>query len=154
MAETLEGHLDATGLRFVVLVSRFNGSIADRLLDGARDCLSRHGATDWDEIRVPGSWELPQVAARAARAGKYDAVIALGALIRGETPHFDHIATAAAKGLAETAMSSGVPVTFGVLTADTPEQAMDRSGGKAGNKGWDAALSAIEMARLYRSLDA
>lgn len=153
MAETLEGHLDATGLRFVVLVSRFNASVADRLLAGARDCLSRHGARDWDEIRVPGSWELPQVAAKAARAGKYDAVIALGALIRGETPHFDHIATAAAKGLAETAMSSGVPVTFGVLTADTPEQALDRSGGKAGNKGWDAALSAIEMARLYRSLD-
>lgn len=155
MANVIEGHLDARDLRVALVVSRFNDAVSGRLLDGALDCLRRHGAAE-DRLtvaRVPGSWELPQAAAKIAAAGGFDAVIALGALIRGETPHFDVLAAAVSRGLAEVAMSHGIPVVFGVLTTDTLEQAMERAGAKSGNKGWDAALSGIEMARLFRQLD-
>ncbi|MDX1390064.1 MAG: 6,7-dimethyl-8-ribityllumazine synthase [Acidobacteriota bacterium] len=154
MAKVVEGMLDAKGLRFTLVVSRFNEMICGRLLAGAEDCLVRHGAAA-DEItvvRVPGSWEIPQAARRIATTGNVDAIIALGALVRGETPHFDVLAAEVAKGLAAVASASGVPVSFGVLTTDTVEQALNRSGAKYGNKGWDAALAAIEMAGLFRKL--
>ena len=150
----LEGKLDAKGIRVTLVVSRFNEIITGRLLDGAQDCLRRHGAAD-DAVRVvwvPGSWELPQVAAKIAAGGKTDAIVALSALVRGETPHFDFLAAEVAKGLAAVAQESGLPVIFGVLTADTVEQALDRAGAKSGNKGWEAALSAIEMVDLFRRL--
>lgn len=154
MVKTYDTPLDAKGLRVALVVSRFNEIVSTRLVDGALDCLRRHGAKDADLtiVRVPGSWELPQAARRLAGAGTFDAVVALGALIRGETQHFEVLAHAAARGLAETAASTGVPVILGVLTTDSLEQALDRAGGKGGNKGWDAALSAIEMARLFREL--
>jgi 6,7-dimethyl-8-ribityllumazine synthase len=154
MIKSYETVLDAEGLRVALVVSRFNDTVSTRLLDGALDCLRRHGAKDDDltVVRVPGSWELPQVARRLAGAGAHDAIVALGALIRGETPHFDVIAHATARGLADAASATAVPVILGVLTTDSLEQALDRSGGKGGNKGWDAALSAIEMVRLFRDL--
>jgi len=154
MARILEGQLDARGVRVALVVSRFNDFITDRLLAGALDCLTRHGGADDDRtiVRVPGSWELPLVAQRLAASGQYDAVVALGALIRGETPHFDVLAAEVSKGLAQVALVHGLPVVFGVLTTDTVEQAMDRAGSKSGNKGWDAALSAIEMVSLFRGL--
>jgi 6,7-dimethyl-8-ribityllumazine synthase len=154
MPRTLEGSLDATGARFALVVSRFNDLLTGRLLEGAVDCLMRHGADDGGitVVKVPGSWELPFVAERLAASGKYDAVVALGVLIRGATPHFDYIAAEAAKGLAHAAMDTKVPVAFGVLTTDTLEQAIERSGSKAGNKGWQAAQAAIEMVQLYRAL--
>jgi 6,7-dimethyl-8-ribityllumazine synthase len=154
MPTIIEGHLDAKGLKFALLASRFNDFVTAKLVEGAVDGLVRHGADSQSltVIKVPGSFELPQVAAKLAAEGKYDAIVALGCLIRGETPHFDLIAVEAAKGLAQAALSSGVPVVFGVLTCDTMEQAIDRAGGKAGNKGWDAALAAIEMVSLYRRL--
>lgn len=153
MAKTLEGHLDAKGLKVALIVSRWNETVTERLLASALDCLVRHGAdpAQLTVVKVPGSWELPLAAAKIARSGP-DAVIALGALVRGETPHFDLLAAEAAKGLAQAGLSSGIPVIFGVLTCDTMEQAMDRAGGKAGNKGWDAAEAAIEMASLYKRL--
>ena len=153
MAKILEGHLDAKGLKVALIVSRWNETVTERLLASALDCLVRHGAdpAQLTVVKVPGSWELPLAAAKIARSGP-DAVIALGALVRGETPHFDLLASEAAKGLAQAGLSSGVPVIFGVLTCDTMEQAMDRAGGKAGNKGWDAAEAAIEMASLYKRL--
>ena len=152
--EVLEGKLDAQGLKFALVVSRFNEALSRRLEEGAIDCLVRHGATD-DAItvyRVPGAWEIPLVASRVARHGEVDAVVCLGALVRGGTPHFDLIAAEVAKGIAQTSLSSSVPLTFGVITADTLEQAVERAGTKMGNKGWDAALAAIEMARLYQEL--
>lgn len=154
MPQILEGKLDATGLRFGIAVSRFNDLLTGRLVEGAMDCLLRHGARDEDVVvvRVPGSWELPFAAQRLAAIGTTDAVIALGVLIRGATPHFEYIAAESAKGLAQVAMSSPVPVSYGVLTCDTLEQALERSGSKAGNKGWHAALAAIEMVRLYQQL--
>jgi len=154
MPRTLEGTLDATGARFGLVVSRFNDLLTGRLLEGAIDCLVRHGAADGDitVVKVPGSWEVPFAADRLAASGRVDAVIGLGVLIRGATPHFDYIASEAAKGLAQVAMSSGVPVAFGILTTDTLEQAIERSGSKAGNKGWQAAQAAIEMVQLYRAL--
>lgn len=154
MAKTLEGHLDAKGLRVALVVSRWNEVVVDRLLAGALDCLVRHGADPGalTVVKVPGSWELPLVAAKLAAGGSCDAIVALGALVRGETPHFDLLAAAVAKGLANAGQSSGLPVIFGVLTCDTMEQAIDRAGGKAGNKGWDAAQAAIEMASLYKRL--
>lgn len=154
MPRTLEGTLDATGARFGLVVSRFNDLLTGRLLEGAIDCLVRHGASDADitVVKVPGSWEVPFVAERLAASGRVDAVVGLGVLIRGATPHFDYIASEAAKGLAHAAMSSGVPVAFGILTTDTLEQAIERSGSKAGNKGWQAAQAAIEMVQLYRAL--
>jgi len=154
MPRTYEGMLDAKGFRFALVVSRFNELLTGRLLDGALDCLARHGARDEDitVVKVPGSWELPLVAERLAVSGKIDAVIGLGVLIRGATPHFDYIASETAKGLAQVALSSGIPVSFGVLTCDSLEQALERSGSKAGNKGWQAAQAAIEMVQLYRRL--
>ena len=154
MPRTYEGMLDAKGFRFALVVSRFNDLLTGRLVEGALDCLVRHGARDEDltVVKVPGSWELPMVAERLAVSGKVDAVIGLGVLIRGATPHFDYIASETAKGLAQVALSSGIPVSFGVLTCDSLEQALERSGSKAGNKGWQAAQAAIEMVQLYRRL--
>jgi len=154
MPRTYEGILDAKGCRFGVVVSRFNELLTGRLLEGAMDCLTRHGALDQDitVVKVPGSWELPLGADRLARSGKVDGVIALGVLIRGATPHFEYIAAETTKGLAQAALSSGVPVSFGVLTTDNLEQALERAGTKAGNKGWQAALAVIEMVQLYRRL--
>lgn len=154
MAKTLEGALNAKGLTFGIVVSRFNEFFSKKLLEGALDCLSRHGAEDrnitiaW----VPGGFEIPMAAKKMARGKKYDAVIALGALIRGNTPHFEYIAGEVAKGLAATALETDRPVIFGVITTDTLEQAIERSGTKAGNKGFDAAMAAIEMANLYKIL--
>ena len=154
MSQTLEGNLDAKGIRVALIVSRFNEQVTSRLLDGAEDCLERHGcaAKDRTVIKVPGSWEIPLAAHKAAGTGKFDAVIGLGALIRGETPHFDYLAAEVAKGLAQVGMQSEIPVLFGVLTTDTVQQAMDRAGSKMGNKGFDAAMSAIEMVNLYRRM--
>jgi 6,7-dimethyl-8-ribityllumazine synthase len=154
MANVMEGRLDAKGMRFALVVARTNDFVATRLLAGAEDCLERHGAgaDARTVVRVPGSWEIPQAAARLAASGKFDAVVALGALIRGETPHFDMLAAEVAKGLAQTALQHGVPVSFGVVTADSLEQAIDRAGAKSGNKGWDAALAAVEMVSLYRQM--
>lgn len=153
--QIIEGRLDAEGLRFALVVSRFNEALTARLESAAIDCLTRHGATE-DQItvvRVPGAWEIPLVAARLARTTDFDAVISLGVLVRGGTAHFDLIAAEVAKGLANASIETGVPLTFGVVTAETLEQAVERAGTKMGNKGWDAAQAAIEMARLYRELD-
>jgi len=154
MVKTLEGTLSAKGLSFAIVASRFNELFSKQLLEGALDCLTRHGADEKNivVVWVPGGFEIPLAAKKLVGSGKYDAVLALGALIRGNTPHFDFIAAEVAKGLASTAMESGTPVLFGVLTTDTIEQAIERSGTKAGNKGFDAALAAIEMANLYKSL--
>lgn len=154
--KTYEGHLDAKGLKFAILVSRFNSFVTDRLLAGALDGLSRSGADEEDIeiVRMPGSWEMPVVAAELARQKRHDALICLGAVIRGDTPHFDYVAGEAAKGLGQVAMQHGVPVAFGVLTTNTLEQAIDRAGAKSGNKGFDAAMSAIETANLLRRLRA
>ena len=154
MPPIIEGLLDAKGLKVALIASRFNEFVTAKLVEGALDGLVRHGADpkNLTLIKVPGSFELPQVAAKLVGQGRYDAIVALGCLIRGETPHFELIAAEAAKGLAQAAVSSGVPVIFGVLTCDTMEQAIDRAGGKAGNKGWDAALAAIEMVSLFRRL--
>jgi 6,7-dimethyl-8-ribityllumazine synthase len=152
--QVIEGNLDAKGLRFALVISRFNEALTSRLESGAVDCLVRHGADEQDIalVRVPGAWEIPMVATRVASSGDYDAVVCVGALVRGGTAHFDLIANEVAKGIAASAMSSGVPITFGVITADTLEQAVERAGTKMGNKGWEAALAAIEMARLYKGL--
>jgi len=146
--------LDASGLRFALVVSRFNEALTARLEGGAVDCLLRHGAEEENitVFRVPGAWEIPMLAARLARGDDFDAIVCLGALVRGGTPHFDLIAAEVAKGIAQAGMSSDVPLTFGVITADTLEQAVERAGTKLGNKGWDAALAAVEMARLYGGL--
>jgi len=154
MARVFEGQLTATGLRFAIVVSRFNSFITERLLAGAMDALTRAGASAdlIDVIKVPGSWEVPLVAGEVARQHRYDAVICLSAVIRGETPHFDYVAAEAAKGIAHVASETGVPVAFGVLTTNTLEQAIDRAGTKGGNKGFDAAMTAIEMANLLRTL--
>ncbi len=154
MANVLEGRLDAKGMRFALVVARTNDFVAARLLAGAEDCLERHGAgaDARTVVRVPGSWEIPQAAARLAASGKFDAVVALGALIRGETPHFDVLAAEVAKGLAQASLQHGIPVSFGVVTADSLEQAIHRAGAKSGNKGWDAALAAVEMVSLYRQM--
>jgi len=156
MARVYEGQLTAVGLRFGIVVSRFNEFISRKLLDGALDALVRHGADEGaiDVAWVPGSFEIPTVARRMASAGRYQAVICLGAVIRGATPHFQYIAAEVAKGVAQVAMTAPVPVTFGVLTTDTIEQAIERAGTKAGNKGADAAQAAIEMANLLAQLDA
>lgn len=150
----IHGSLHAQGLRFAIVVSRFNETISGRLLEGAKDCIVRHGG-DEKSVTVyycPGSFEIPVVAQRLCKSGKYDAVICLGAIIRGDTPHFDYIAAEAAKGIAQVSLSGGCPVMFGVLTTDTTDQAMDRAGGKNGNRGWDAALGAIEMVRLLEQI--
>jgi 6,7-dimethyl-8-ribityllumazine synthase len=154
MPRVIEGQLNATGLRIAIVVSRFNSFITERLLAGATDGLLRHGADPdkIDIIKVPGSWEVPLVAGELARQHRYDAIICLSAVIRGETPHFDYVAGQAAKGIAQIASETGVPVAFGVLTTNTLEQAIDRAGAKGGNKGFDAALTAIEMANVLRQL--
>jgi len=152
--KTIEGYLSAQNYRFGIIVSRFNETITQKLLDGAVDALIRHGAhTDKiTVVRVPGAFELPVLAKKIANSNEFDAIICVGAVIRGDTPHFDFVASEAAKGIALSAMESGIPVAFGVLTTDTIEQALERSGTKSGNKGWDAALTAIEMADLYHKL--
>jgi 6,7-dimethyl-8-ribityllumazine synthase len=149
-----EGHLDAKGLRFALIVSRFNSFVTERLLSGALDALRRSGAADEDLelVRVPGSWEMPVAAAELARAHRHDAIICLGAVIRGETPHFDYVAGEAAKGLAHVSLETGIPIAFGVLTTNSLDQAIDRAGAKSGNKGAESAMSAIEMANLLRRL--
>ncbi len=154
--KVIEGHLDARGLRFAIVVARFNSAITERLLAGALDALGRCGAkpADIEVVRVPGSWEMPVTVKAVAAQKRHDAVIALGAVIRGDTPHFDHVAGQAATGLAQAAVHADVPVAFGVLTTNTVEQAMDRAGLKSGNKGFDAAMTAIEMANLLRQLRA
>lgn len=151
----LEGDLQARDLRFAILVSRFNEFVVEPLLRGALDTLRRHGASDKqiDIVRVPGAYDMPLVARRLAQSRRYDAIVAVGAVIRGQTPHFDYVAGECAAGLARVAAESGVPVAFGVLTTENAEQAMDRSGGKAGNKGADAAASAIELVNLLRRLE-
>ena len=151
MARILEGHLDATGIRIALVVARWNEAVTSRLLAGAEDALQRHGA-DRETLtvaRVPGSWELPLAATRLASTRRFDAIVALGALVRGETPHFDVLAAAVARGLLEAGTAAGIPVIFGVLTCDTVEQAIDRAGVKAGNKGADAAMACLEMVNLY-----
>src|SRR5947209_11723606 len=154
MPDIIEGELSAKGVRFAIIVGRFNSFITERLLAGALDALTRSGCPqeNIEIVKVPGSWEMPVVARELARQKRHDAIIALGAVIRGETPHFDYVAGEAARGLAEVASESGVPVGFGVLTTNTVEQAVDRAGAKGGNKGFDAAMSAIEMANLMRRL--
>jgi 6,7-dimethyl-8-ribityllumazine synthase len=152
--KTFEGKLIAREYRFAIIVSRFNEFISGHLLSGALDCLKRHEAKEEeiDIIWVPGSFEIPLAAMKAAQSKRYDAVICLGAVIRGSTPHFDYVAAEVAKGVASVGLDSGIPVIFGVITSDTLEQAIERAGSKAGNKGWQAAASAIEMADLNSQL--
>lgn len=150
----IHGNLDAKSLNVAIVVSRFNDFITHKLLDGALDCLKRHGCED-DNIlvtRIPGAFEIPLVAKKLADSKKYDAVICVGCVIRGATPHFDYVANESTKGIAHVMMDSGVPVSFGILTTDTIEQAIERAGTKAGNKGWDAAITAIETANVLKQL--
>ncbi len=151
---TFEGHLIGTGLKFGIVVARFNELLSSRLLSGAQDALIRHGveAADIDVAWVPGAFEIPMVAGKLASSGRYDAVIALGVVIRGGTPNFEYVASEVSKGVAKVSMDTGVPVMFGVITADTIDQAVERAGTKAGNKGWEAGEAAIEMANLSKSL--
>jgi 6,7-dimethyl-8-ribityllumazine synthase len=153
-SKIIEGDLSAKKLRFAIIVGRFNSFVTDRLLAGALDALTRSGCSEEniEIVKVPGAWEMPVVARELARAKRCDAIIALGAVIRGGTPHFDYVAGEAARGLAQAAADTGVPVCFGVLTTNTVEQAVDRAGVKGGNKGFDAAMTAIEMANLMRRL--
>jgi 6,7-dimethyl-8-ribityllumazine synthase len=150
-----EGFLNGEGLRLAVVVSRFNEFISSKLLSGAWDSLTRHGVAekDIDVAWVPGAMEIPLVAQRLAGSARYDAIICLGAVIRGSTPHFDYVSAEVAKGVAKVQLDAGIPVIFGVLTTDSIEQAVERAGTKAGNKGWDAAVSALEMANLVKNLD-
>jgi len=150
----VEGHLNAAGLKLAIVTSRFNSLITDRLLAGALDALARTGAAEQDLeiVRVPGSWELPLVAAELARQKRHDAIICVSAVIHGDTPHNEYIAAEAAKGLAQASLETGVPIAFGVLTCDTLEQAIERAGAKSGNKGFDAAMTAVEMGNLMRRL--
>jgi 6,7-dimethyl-8-ribityllumazine synthase len=151
---TFEGKLSGKGLKFALIVGRFNELISGQLLQGAMDNLLRHDVAqaDVDVAWVPGAFEMPLVAERLARSGSYDAVVCLGAVIRGGTPHWEYVAAEAAKGIAKVSLDTGVPVVFGVLTTDSIEQAIERAGTKAGNKGWAAAMSALEMANLLRTL--
>ena len=154
MVKKVEGLLNAKGKKFSIIISRFNEFISSKLLDGALDCLIRHGA-DENNITIywtPGSFEIPLLAKKAADSEKVDAVICLGAVIRGDTPHFDFVANEVAKGIAQVSLNSGKPVSFGIVTSDSIEQAIERAGTKAGNKGWDAALGAIEMADLVTKI--
>lgn len=154
MPKTIEGQLTAAGLKFAIVVSRFNSFISERLLGGALDALTRTGGRpdDIEVVKVPGSWELPVVVRELALQKRHDAIICLAAIIRGETPHFDYLASEVVKGIGHVAAESGVPVAFGVLTCNTLEQAIDRAGAKSGNKGFDAAMAAIEMASVMRQL--
>lgn len=150
--KTVEGNLDARGLRFAIVVARFNSFVTDRLLQGALDGIRRSGGDEGllEVFRVPGSWEMPVIAGELARQKRFDAIICLGAVIRGDTPHFDYVAGNSASGLASIAAETGVPVIFGVLTTNTVDQAVDRAGAKSGNKGFDAAMTAIETANLLK----
>jgi 6,7-dimethyl-8-ribityllumazine synthase len=152
----IEGKLDASGLKVGLLVSRFNSFISDRLLEGAVDALVRHGASENDLTiaRVPGAFELPVATKKMVDSGKFDAIICLGAVIRGATPHFDYVSAEVTKGIASVSLDSGVPVSFGVLTTDSIEQAVERAGTKSGNKGFEAAVTAIEMVNLFKAMDA
>ena len=154
MTRLIEGTLNAQGVRFGIVVSRFNDFINAKLLDGALDALSRHGAEDEHiiVIRVPGSFEIPLMAKKLADSGNYDAVICLGAVIRGATPHFEYISAEVTKGIAKVTLDSGIPISFGILTTDNIEQAIERAGTKSGNKGWDAAMAAIEMVNLLKEI--
>lgn len=154
MPKMIEGKLIGKGKKFGIIVSRFNEFISGKLLEGALDCLHRHEVEDQhiDVARVPGSFEIPIAALKLAESKRYDAVICLGTLIRGATPHFEYIAAEATKGVAQVSLQTGVPITYGIITVESIEQAIERAGTKAGNKGWDAALSAIEMAELVRQL--
>lgn len=149
-----QGRLTAEGFRFAVVASRWNDFLTARLVEGALDALERLGVDDKsvEVFKVPGSWEIPLMAHKLAASGRWDAVICLGTIIRGDTPHFDYVAAEAAKGIAHAGMASGVPVLFGIVTADTLEQAIDRAGVKAGNKGFDAAMAAVELANLYKAV--
>jgi 6,7-dimethyl-8-ribityllumazine synthase len=155
MEKIFEGHLVGTGLKIGIVVGRFNEFITGKLLGGAQDALKRHGVieTDVEIAWVPGAFEIPLIAQKMAKSKKYDAVITLGTVIRGSTPHFDYVCKEVAKGVAAIALDTGLPVIFGVLTTDSIEQAIERAGTKAGNKGWDAATSAIEMANLLRDIE-
>jgi 6,7-dimethyl-8-ribityllumazine synthase len=154
MIKTLQGQLNAQNRRFAMVISRFNEFISQKLLDGAMDCLLRHGADEKNMTIhwVPGSFEIPLIAQKAAATGQFDAIICLGTIIRGDSPHFEYIASEVAKGIAHVSLNSGTPVAFGIITADSTEQAIERAGTKSGNKGWDAALSAIEMADLIKKI--
>lgn len=152
--QEVQGELTAAGLRFAVVVSRFNSFVTERLLQGALDALERAGASPGaiEVVRVPGAFEIPVAAKHLAKTGRYGAIICLGAILRGETPHFEHISAEASKGVAAAALESGVPMSFGILTVETLEQAVDRAGLKSGNKGFEAAMTAIEMANLLRKI--
>jgi len=154
MTKIIEGKLDAKGLRFALVVSRFNSFICDRLVEGAVDALVRHGAAadDIQVVKVPGAFEIPVAAKKVAASGQVDAIVCLGAVIRGATPHFDYVSAEVSKGVAAVGLETGLPVVFGVLTTDNVEQAIERAGTKAGNKGFDAALSAVEMVNLFKEL--
>jgi 6,7-dimethyl-8-ribityllumazine synthase len=154
MPKTLEGKISAEGLCFAIIVSRFNDFISSKLVEGAMDALNRHGASEEkiSLVKVPGSFEIPLVAKKLAEAGKFDGIICLGAVIRGATPHFDYVASEVTKGIAAVALETNTPVTFGVLTTDSLEQAIERAGSKSGNKGWDAAMAAMEMVNLLNEL--
>ncbi len=155
MPRILEGQLLAAGFRFAIVVSRFNDFISSRLVDGAMDALKRHGGNEEGMVlvKVPGAFEIPLAAKRVAESGQYDAVICIGAVIRGGTPHFEYVAAEVSKGLANVALEANLPVTFGVLTTDTLEQAIERAGSKLGNKGYEAAMAAIEMVNLFKEID-
>jgi len=155
MGQQFEGHLVGTGLKVGIVVGRFNDFITSKLHGGAMDALKRHGVNedDIDVAWVPGAFEIPMIAKRMADTGKYDAVITLGTVIRGSTPHFDYVCSEAAKGVSQASIQTGVPVIFGVITTETIEQAIERAGTKAGNKGWEAATAALEMANLNKSFD-
>ena len=152
--KVIQGELQAKGLKFAIIVSRFNDFITGKLLDGAVDALMRHGAKeeDVDVVKVPGAFEIPLAAKKVAEKGAYNAVICLGTVIRGATPHFDYVAAEVSKGVAAASLDTGVPIAFGVLTTDTIEQAVERAGTKSGNKGFDAAVTAIEMAQVFKKL--
>ena len=154
MVKVVEGQLDARGIRFGIIVSRFNGFVTERLLEGAMEALKAHGGEekDIDIVRVPGAFEIPLLAKKLASSGKYDALICLGAVIRGDTPHFEYIAEAVARGIGGVILEHRLPVSFGVLTTNNVEQAMERAGAKTENKGFEAALTAIEMASLSRAI--
>jgi len=154
MTKTLQGLLTAKGKQFAIVVSRFNDFISQKLLDGALDCLVRHEADEKNitVYWVPGSFEIPMLAKKIAEMGKIDGIICLGAVIRGDTPHFDYIANEVTKGISQVSLNSGIPVSFGIITSDSIEQAIERAGTKSGNKGWDAALTAIEMTDLLSKM--
>jgi len=155
MLKVVEGKFRAEGFRFAVVVSRFNDFVSAKLLEGAVDALLRHGASqdDLTVVKVPGAFEIPLIAGKLAKSGKYDAVICTGAVIRGGTPHFDYVAAEVSKGIASVGLESGIPVTFGVLTTDNLEQAIERSGSKAGNKGSEAAMAAIEIVNVFKQIE-